>query len=347
MTIADPNIQQASMPGGSTETAFAGYQAIRRGAGLIHHDGIGLTFVGGQDAAAVIATLTSRNVDFLLDGQSQQSLVLRDDGTVVADVVVYGVAGGYLLQVPDFGRSEVTDLLTRDTANASVEVVDQTDERAVIAVEGPTSYRLIGPLLDFPISSLSYQASSPGSWQGREVLVTRTGVTGEYGYTVMIATDAAQAFIDDLLAAGAVAVNSTDLGMAMMEMRFPRLSHEIDRVPRTPFELGLQWMVDFQSEARGVASLRAPQTSPRPVCWSGPVGCADVPAPGTVVRAADAELGEVLHAVWSPGLGQVIGTAAVSPECSVPGLQLRIGDLQVVTVSAPFLVATSFRTPME
>jgi aminomethyltransferase len=330
------------------------YEAIRTAAAVIDYSGAGLFELTGRGAGALVSQVSTRSVDFLLEGQSQQALVLDDDGRIVSDVVVHGLGDGFLLQVwPDQApavRSRLQAAVADPEAEATL--TDASTTKFLIGVEGPTSFGLVGDYVDFPISSLAYQSSTATTWRGHDLLVGRTGVTGEYGYSIVGPVEVAAELIADLVERGAALATRPAVDVCRMEMRFPNLEAEIPSGGATPFDLGLQWMVDFDNEFVGKdALLAAGERTTLPVCWQGPVGDRTVPAPGTPVDVSDATVGSVLHAVYSPTLDRSVGTALVQSGCAAAGLCFTIGTgdggTEVESVSAPFLIATSFTTSMD
>lgn len=346
MAITSQELEGGVQPP-SDENGHPGYWAVRGSAGLADYAGTGLYRVAGPGAADALATATTRRVDFLLEGQVQQALVLRDDGSIVTDVLVHGQPEGYLIQVPAAAVVEALALIREAVDDCGASLQDFSQEQSLLGVEGPGSFRLIGGMLDFPISSLGFMSSAPGVWEDHPVQVIRAGVTGEYGYVVMIEAAHLERLRARLVEDGAVPVCADELAMCMMEMRFPHLVRELTTGHATPFELGLQWLVDFDNDCRGLSSLVAHESDQRPVCWEGATAQDGVPDPGESVMVGDVEIGTVRHAVWSPGLERVIGTASVREDCATTGVEVGIGGQVVRTLSAPFLVATSFGVPME
>ena len=83
-----------------------------------------------------------------------------------------------------------------------------------------------------------------------------------------------------------------------------------------------------------------------PVCWAGEEGVDAVPAAGAGLRR-QGEGRRVAHAVYSPTLRRVVGTALLDSQVAASGLAFKLGTTKIQTVSAPFLVATSFGTALE
>jgi aminomethyltransferase len=332
------------------------YAALRGACGLVEHSDAGLVEVSGPGAAGYLGAVTTRSVDFLLEGQSTTALLLTAAGSVVAEVLVHCRAEGYLVQVwPAQAGAARAHLLAAAREHPDATVTDVGDRHAVLGLEGPTSFTLVGGYLDFPISSMAYRTNVTVDRAGAPMFVSRTGVTGEFGYALIVPVEQAEGLRAELLAAGAVQCGLDAVDTCRMEMRFVNLEREGGEAA-TPFHLGLQWMVDFAGEFTGRDGLQARWDAGIDrtlVCWvdepAGPGDPAD-PAPpqgGLPLTLGPTTVGEVAHAVYSPTLGRVVGTARVDGAVAASGLSFTAGDRTVRTVSAPFLVATSFGISMD
>lgn len=326
------------------------YQALRSRTGLVDYEGIGLFTVKGEQASSFLNHLTTRSVDFLLEGQVSNALLLKDDGTVVAEVLMHCRDDGYLLEVwPAQAERAGAHLAATAAGHDGVTLTDVSDTYRVFGIEGPESFRIAATYLPFPVASMAYNSFATNTLDGVELLVSRTGVTGEYGFKVHVPADRAETLREELLGAGATEVGLDAINVCRMETRFVNLEGESGGAEVNPFDLGLQWMVNPDGDFVGAAALKEAKKSQsrRPVCWESTGETATVPAAGSGVTVADRQVGEVSHAVWSPTRGRVIGTARIDAAVAASGLEFTVGDIAVRTVSAPFLVATSFGVTME
>ncbi|MBB5977379.1 aminomethyl transferase family protein [Kribbella solani] len=331
----------------------AEYELLRGACGLIDYTGLGLLRITGGEAAQFLSQVSTRGVDFLLEGQISSALLLNTDGTLLAEALIHCSGNDYLVEVWPAQAAAVADYLVAagNTCGQDVNVQDVTDDYRVYGIEGPQSPALAQKFLSFPITSMSYSSFVTESWgDDQDLLVSRTGVSGEYGYKLHIPVAAGNELRDHLAGLGAQPVGLDALDICRMEMRFANLEQEADGA--TPFETGLQWMVDFGHEFIGKAALTAHwEAGParRPVCWIAAEGLDDPPAAGTALGVDGEPLGAVTHAVYSPRLERVIGTARVDADVAAAGLELTLEQPEhlVLTTAAPFLVATSFGVPLE
>jgi aminomethyltransferase len=342
-----------------TDTAEE-YRTLRGTAGLVDYAGVGLIQVSGSNAAAFLGDVSSRNVDFLLEGQISAALVLDDAGAVVAEVLIHCRGTDYLVEIwPGQAERAREHILAAARSYDGAEAADLSDDFRVYGLEGPESPRLAQKFLQFPISSVAYRSFvstdgfvSTGGQDGTSLLLSRTGVSGEYGYKLHVPVEAAEEVRAELIELGAREVGLDAIDVCRMEMRFPNLERESAGEEVTPFDLGLQWMVDFQHDFTGKDALLARwEGGPRrlPVCWVAAEGLTTPPEAGAPLAVEGTEVGRVAHAVWSPTLRRVIGTARVDPSVASSDIEYSLAGPAhpVSTISAPFLVATSFGVPLE
>lgn len=331
----------------------AEYDQLRGACGLVDYTGMGLVRVAGPEAAAFLGQVSTRSVDFLLEGQISTALLLTQEGTVVAEALIHCRDNDYLVEVWPAQAAAAVKHLTEAGAGGAHEVTvqDVSQEFRVFGIEGPQSPAIAQKFLPFPISSMSYASFVTSPWRdGLELLVSRSGVTGEYGYKLHVPTGAGGELREHLLSLGASEVGLDAVDICRMEMRFANLECEADGA--TPFEVGLQWMVDFGHEFAGQEALTAQWKdglTRRPVCWIAADGLEAAPERGTPFTIDGEQVGAVTHAVYSPRLSRVIGTARVESDVAAAGIDFTLDELNhpVQTVAAPFLVATSFGVPLE
>jgi aminomethyltransferase len=328
------------------------YRHLRSGCGLIDYAEAGLFRVSGPAAAGFLSEVSTRNVDFLLEGQVLAALLLAEDGTVIAEVLVHGRGDDYLVEVWPRQRDAAGARLSQAAAAAEGATVgDVSEDFAVYGIEGPTSFRAAQEFLPFPIASMAYRSYVTATWQDAPLLVSRTGVTGEYGFKLHVPAGHGDAVRARLLDLDARECGLDAIDACRMEMRFVNVEREGGPDRATPYQLGLLWMVDFGHAFHGREALqRRWSAGPErlPVCWRADGDLDGPPAAGTSLGAGGTEVGQVRHAVWSPGLDRVIGTALVDREVAASGLVLELAPSgPVTTVSAPFRVATSFQVPLE
>ena len=199
-------------------------------------------------------------------------------------------------------------------------ITDQTDAYALLAIQGPAAAGILRPLTDIALDEVRYYTSHRGTVAGREVLLARTGYTGEDGFELFSQPGDAEHLWMALSAAGAPA-GLVPAGLAArdtlrLEAGMPLYGNELGP-DMTPFDAGLGRVVkldkpgDFVGRAALAAAAQAP---PRRVLVGLRGGTRRVPRHGYPVLWDGQPRGTVTSGAPSPTLGVPIAMAYVEPE---------------------------------
>jgi len=136
---------------------------------------------------------------------------------------------------------------THDIIGMDVSIVDETHDIAALAIQGPTSFSILQKMNLDGLENLKMFGLTHFDFEGTELMVSRTGFTGDLGYEVWLSPDKAEAFWDALFAAGKFhgirAMGTDALEQSRIEAGY--IAAYIDFLP-AKFELGLDWLVDFK-----------------------------------------------------------------------------------------------------
>ncbi|AUS77264.1 aminomethyl transferase family protein [Actinoalloteichus sp. AHMU CJ021] len=320
------------------------YEALRERAALLDLGGSRLIEVTGAAATDFLQRVLARDVEYLTAERCMTSLVLDEAGHVVDQVVVWGRENGVLLESSTGGGATLLAHLTEQNTEGVV-LTDRSAELTLLGLEGPYSWGVVGRLIDGELAALPLESVVDTQWDGVDVIFGRTGVTGEYGYKVIVPREAAERLWKQA-AEQAVPAGQEVLEQAMLEVRQPvfRLEAAEDA---TVVELGANWLVDITKDAFvGRDAVLAAFARDNPVRTVGFRGGDAVPEPGTRVLAAGEDIGVVVHAVRSVGLGATLGLARVEGEFAAAGLRLTVGDEEVTTLTSPYVTPKSWSIPI-
>ncbi|MBF8186911.1 aminomethyl transferase family protein [Nonomuraea sp. K274] len=337
---------------GGTELAWrfstreAEYKALREDAGLIDWGDARVIEVRGETVDFMQRLLT-RDVEYLAGERCVCSLVLDEAGKVVDIVTVYGRDEGMLLESSPAGGDRLWAHLTAH-ADESVEIVDRSGDLTVVGLEGPNAWRIIGRLFGEETTAMPFESMADTSLNGTDVLLARTGVTGEYGYKLITGHAAAVEFWH-IAAERATPIGMETVEAAMLEVRQPIMHREVSD-EHGVVVLGLSWLVEtaketFVGREAMLAEFETPATI-RTIGFAGESG-GTVPASGTPVLADGHVVGSVVHAVDSSGLGAVLGLMRVDATLAAAGLPFTVGELDVETMSTPYILPKSWITPIS
>ncbi len=179
---------------------LAEHTAVRTAVGLFDVSHLGKARVTGVGAVAFLNRCLTADLDRLQPGQAQYTLICNDDGGVVDDLIAYLVAPDEVFLVPNAANGAQVVAMLRAAAPEGVEVNDEHEGHAVLAVQGPRS--------DETLTAAGLPAGHPYmsfvtvEHEGAPLIVCRTGYTGERGYELVTPAAAAPAVWDAVVAAG-------------------------------------------------------------------------------------------------------------------------------------------------
>jgi aminomethyltransferase len=302
--------------------------AVRTRAGLFDVSHMGEVEVRGPGALAACQRATANDVGRLADGQAQYSLLLTPEGGIVDDVIIYRRAADRILFCVNASNRE-RDVAYLQQHIRGAEVVDRSDEYALLALQGPRATAILARLTDVDLTAVPRFAFAEGSVAGHAALIAHTGYTGEDGWELYLAPEAAPAVWDAVLDAGrAHGLVPAGLGARdtlRLEAALPLYGHELGE-DTSPFEARLAWVVRMEKgDFVGRDALAAHrQRGPRRCLIGLELTGAGIPRAGYRILREDRPIGEVTSGTKSPTLGKGIGLGYVEPAASEPETALAV-----------------------
>jgi aminomethyltransferase len=375
-TTTDPGTTERRSPldevhraEGASFTDFAGWQmpvryssdlaehhAVRQHAGLFDLSHMGEIVVVGPEAAAALDYALAGKLSAIAEGQAKYSLLLARDGGVIDDLVVYRTgADRYMVVANASNREVVAEELRSRTAPFDTEVFDESDDIALIALQGPDALEVLqqteGFGIDGPgndgedfvdaVAALKYYRAVPVTYDGEPVLVARTGYTGEDGFELYIAPDRAKRLWDALRETGGPRVVPCGLASRdtlRLEAGMPLYGHELSR-DILPVQAGLGRVVALTKDGDFVgrsAIEEGPAEGARVLVGLTAEGRRAARA-GYAVFDGEGEdarqVGEITSGALSPTLGHPVAMALVAPDAAEIGRGLFV-DVRGTRVAA-------------
>jgi len=225
------------------------HRAVRTNAGVFDVSHMGEVEVEGPRAHELLQALLSNDLDRIERGQAQYTLLTNERGGIVDDLIAYRLDDfRYLLVVNASNRAADFRWLKERELSGS-DVRDISDEYALLAVQGPRAIERLGlppaPAFTFAEASID----------GVELMVNRTGYTGEDGCELLCMAEDAVALWDAVLARGIVPCGLGARDTLRLEVCYPLHGNDIG--PDTdPISAGLGWTCALDKEFTGVEMLR-------------------------------------------------------------------------------------------
>ena len=322
------------------------HTAVRQRVGLFDISHMGRLEFQGPDAVRFLDHLLTNEVSTLKPGQVRYSLVCKDDGGILDDVLVYRVeqsidgAATHLLVVNASNRIKILDWIRQQQPGFDVHVVDRTTEWSMIALQGPKACALIAAYGTPDPAPYKYYTCWKGQTPRGPVIVSRTGYTGEDGIELMIPNAFALAVWEDLMARGADAgILACGLGCRdtlRLEAAMPLYGHELDE-QTDPLTAGLGFAVKLGKPFVGGDALVAISGTPKDRVRVGlSLEGKRIAREHTPVKAGDVTVGEVTSGTFSPTLQRTIAMAYVSKAQAAVGTKLMVdlrGKLEAAEVA--------------
>ncbi len=302
----------------------AEHKAVRTAAGLFDLSHMGEFAVTGEGAAAALDYALTGEPSALAPGRARYTMITAADGGVIDDLIVYRLADAEFLIVANAANAAaVGAALTERAAGFGAVVADRTDDYALIAIQGPQAAAILGPLTSADLAEVRYYASYPAQVAGRDVLLARTGYTGEDGFEIFAAPADAEYLWAELSTAGA-AGGLVPAGLAArdtlrLEAGMPLYGNELT-ADLTPYEAGLGRVVKLGKPGsfvgREALASRAERPPERQLIGLR-MASRRVPRHGYTVLFDGQPAGVVTSGAPSPTLGVPIAMAYVRPEVAV------------------------------
>jgi aminomethyltransferase len=326
------------------------HTAVREAVGIFDVSHLGKAVVSGPGAAAFVNATLSNDLGRIGPGQAQYTLCVDDStGGIVDDLIAYLHADDRVFLVPN--AANTAEVLRRLAAEApdGVEVVDHHRTHAVLAVQGQRSDAVLESV-GLPVGH-DYMSFVDADLGGSTVTVCRTGYTGERGYELVCANDAAPSLWDALVAAGerhgmlACGLGARDT--LRTEMGYPLHGQDIS-LAVTPNQARLGWAVGWKKDrfwGRDVLVAEKERGADRLLRGLVANG-RGIPRPGMrVLLAADVPVGEITSGTFSPTLRQGVGLALIASQVT-DGAEVSVdvrGRREVFTLTRPPFVETGVR----
>jgi aminomethyltransferase len=296
------------------EGVIAEHKAVRTDAGVFDVSHMGELEIEGPTARDLLQATLSNDVDRLEPGDAQYTLVTNENGGIVDDVILYRLDAHMYLVVANASNALAVSEWLKERELRGSDVRDVSDDYALLAVQGPRALERLG-----------LERAKPFTWamgeiDGVEVMVNRTGYTGEEGVELACMSDEAGRLWDAILARGVVPCGLGARDTLRLEVCYPLHGNDIGPA-WDAISSGLGWACALDTEFTGVERLRAVKAE-GPAQKLVPFVMTEkaIPRQGMSVVGG----GEVTSGTMSPMLEVGIGMAYVPAAEAKSGTELVI-----------------------
>jgi aminomethyltransferase len=325
---------------------LAEHAAVREKVGLFDVSHLGKASVVGPGALDFLNQCLTNDLNKIKDGSAQYTLLCTPNGGVIDDLIAYRNSADDFFLVPNASNTTDVVKVLQENAPTGIEVKNLHNDFAVLAIQGPLASQVLSQL---GISTdVDYMAFTHVTISGADVIVCRTGYTGEHGYELLPKVqDAARVWdaITDVIAPmGGLVCGLGARDTLRTEMGYPLHGHELT-LDISPVEASASWAVGWQKDDFIGAQTLKSQKQNGAARKSYALKSLDrgIPRAGMAVKNTNGEtVGEITSGTFSPSLKVGIGLALLKSDIELGQtlvIDVRGRDSQCEVVKLPFVTS--------
>lgn len=328
------------------ESILIEHHATRKHATLFDTCHMGEFLISGPGALATLERLVTCPVADLQPGACRYGLMCAEDGGTLDDLLIYCEAQERFMMVVNAGTqdSDFEWVSTHALPDTHLENISQ--RLGKIDLQGPESPVVLEAMIPGASAGLGYFRFRAARWQGQDVIVSRTGYTGERGYEIYLPCEAAEPFWREAMRHGAVPAGLGARDTLRLEAGLPLYGHELCR-DRNAAATAMARAITSTKPFIGADALHAPGARSQALAGLQLEGRQAAREGDRVVAAGSPEvvIGQITSGSFAPSLGFAIAMTVIDAGAAIPGSELLIQTsrkpLACRVVNLPFYAGTA------
>jgi len=319
------------------------YNAIRNDVGVFDVSHMGQIFIEGQKALNFIQKVTVNDSVKLNKGDAQYSAVCNEDGGILDDIIVYKLSNSRFMFIVNASNcNKIFDWLVCHNRYGCI-VSNRSDEFSLVAIQGPNSRKIIEKILDCSID-IDFYKHKDYLFNSEQILLSRTGYTGELGFELLGSHDIVKNIWDLLIENKVEPCGLAVRDVLRIEMKYCLYGNDIDETI-SPIEASLNWIVKNKTNFIGSEIINKQKVNGidrKLLCVKMIDKC--IPRKGYKVYADNKEIGVVTSGTFSSTLKTGIAIVFINIEfvnCKNVYIEVRQKRNKGVVVKPPFIGKTS------
>jgi aminomethyltransferase len=336
------NAQMAPFGGYTMPIRYEGiikeHMTTRAGAALFDTCHMGEFRIEGKSSLSDLESLLSCDVASLKIGRCRYGFMCNPGGGVIDDLLIYRLGDNAFFMVVNASTRENDFAWIGKNISATTVITDVSEETAKIDLQGPGSAVIARRLFNLPVDDMPYYSFVHNSYKSKELLLSRTGYTGEIGFEVFCDAENARAIWNEAMALGARPVGLGARDTLRLEMGYPLYGHELDE-RHNAAESGLTRAIKQDKRFIGWEFVR----NTKKITWllSG-ILLDDRRTARTGDRIYDMqknEIGTVTSGSFAPSVERAVAMGYIHKEYN------RIGDMVIIAADRYELTGKISETP--
>lgn len=326
---------------------IAEHKAVRNSVGVFDVSHMGEIFITGEKALDFVQYITINDASKLYPGRVQYSAMCYPDGGIVDDLLVYKLSDTEFMLVVNASNIEKDFNWMKENNKFGVKLENKSDEYSLLAVQGPDSEKVLHKLMK-KAPGLEYYHFTKGKIAGVDMIISRTGYTGELGYELYFTGNesVAEKIWNEIFVAGKE-YDIQPVGLAArdslrLEMGYCLYGNDIDQTTN-PIEAGLGWITKTEKpEFIGKeAILKAKENGPNKKLVAMISDEKFFPRHGYDIMVNGNKVGTVTSGTLSPVLEKPIALGYVDKPYNAPGIEvkfkIREKEFKARVIKLPFV----------
>lgn len=290
--------------------------SVRNAAGIFDVSHMGEFLVKGSDAENFVDHLLTNDIKNAPVGKAIYSPLCDLSGKIIDDLIAYKITEDEILICVNASNIKKDwDWMKTQSSNYDIVLTNESAQYSLFALQGPHTEKILKRLDLIDIKNLDYYSVKKSKIENTEVIIARTGYTGEDGVEIFIPNELAKTLWSWFIEAGVTPCGLAARDVLRLEVGFPLYGQELTN-EITPFDCGLKWTVKMNKEDFiGKSSLSSYEISKKSFKFSIEKG---IPRSGYPIKDnSGAQVGIVTSGTMSPTLGKGIAFASINATVSL------------------------------
>jgi aminomethyltransferase len=299
------------------------HNETRNGASLFDTCHMGEFRIEGETALKDLESILSCDVAPLKTGQCKYGFICNPDGGTIDDQVIYRISQNSFLMVVNAATQDNDFSWIKSHCSAGTNLENISEETAKIDIQGPLSVKIVQRLMEKTVAGLTYYSFMKNRFNGKEIIISRTGYTGEIGFEIYSDEKTAIKFWNDCMELGAKPAGLGARDTLRLEMGFPLYGHELDE-KRNAAQSGFTRAISSSKYFTGCESVRNTANMKHVLCG---ITMDDRRAARNGDAVSDKngiETGIVTSGSFAPSIGLAVALCYIDRENSLTGTEVLV-----------------------
>ena len=288
------------------------YNSVRNNAGVFDVSHMGQIIVKGKQSVDFLQIITVNNIDKMNNNSAQYNLICNIEGGIVDDIIILKQSINFFILIVNASNIQKDYDWLVSQNNYNVEIVNKSDNYSLIALQGPKSREIFNNIFNLRLNNKFYTFLNETIFDS-EVIISRTGYTGELGYEILSDHITIRKIWNKLIESNIVPCGLAVRDILRIEMKYCLYGNDISNMTN-PIGAGLKWVVDLSKKnfygKDKIAQYNSNINKEKLICFI--MNKKAIPRNGYVILLGGKKIGHVTSGTFSLGLNKGIGMGYVN-----------------------------------